>query len=127
MVLDQAASDLLGISRGAKRLVVVSIDTAFCCVAVWLAFDLRLESWGSFNVDMAFASAASVVIALPLFVAVRLYRAIFRYSDIDALFSIFKSLTIYAFVFFGIVTLVGTLSVLSTVGIFSPLCSQCLC
>jgi FlaA1/EpsC-like NDP-sugar epimerase len=121
MVLDQAASDLLGMSRGAKRLVVVSIDTAFCCVAVWLAFDLRLESWVSFNVDIAIASAVSVVIALPLFVAFGLYRAIFRYSGIDALFSIFKSLIIYAFVFFSIVTLVGIPGVPRTMGIIQPI------
>jgi FlaA1/EpsC-like NDP-sugar epimerase len=120
MVLDQAASYLLGMSRGVKRLVVVFIDTAFCWVAVWLAFDLRLESWVSFNVNMAFASATSMTIALPLFVAFGLYRAIFRYSGIDALLAIFKSLTIYAFLFLVIVTLVGIPGVPRTVGIIQP-------
>lgn len=120
MALNQTASYLLGMPRGAKRLVVVAVDAAFCWVAVWLAFDLRLESWLPFNANMAIASAASMVIALPLFVAFGLYRAIFRYAGIDALYAIFKSLAIYAFVFVSIFTLVGVAGVPRTVGIIQP-------
>jgi FlaA1/EpsC-like NDP-sugar epimerase len=120
MALNQAASYLLGMPRGAKRLVVVAIDAAFCCAAVWLAFDLRLESWLPLNADMAFASIASMAIALPLFVAFGLYRAIFRYTGIDALSAIFKSLAIYALVFVTIFTLLGVGGVPRTVGIIQP-------
>jgi FlaA1/EpsC-like NDP-sugar epimerase len=120
MALNQAASYLLGIPRGAKRLVVVAVDVAFCWAAVWLAFDLRLESWLPFNANMAFASVASMAIALPLFVAFGLYRAIFRYAGIDALYAIFKSLAIYALVFVSIFTLVGVAGVPRTVGIIQP-------
>ena len=120
MALNQTASYLLGMHRGAKRLVVVAVDVAFCWVAVWLAFDLRLESWLPFNANMAFASVASTAIALPLFVAFGLYRAIFRYAGIDALYAIFKSVAIYAFVFVSIFTLVGVAGVPRTVGIIQP-------
>lgn len=120
MALDLSAAYLLGMPRGVKRLVVVVVDMVFCWVAVWLAFDLRLESWLPFNASMAFASAASIAIAVPLFVAFGLYRAIFRYAGIDALYAIFKSLTIYAFVFVSIFTLVGVAGVPRTVGIIQP-------
>jgi FlaA1/EpsC-like NDP-sugar epimerase len=120
MALNQAASYLLGMHRAAKRLVVIAVDVVFCWAAVWLAFDLRLESWLPFNANMAFASAASMAIALPLFVAFGLYRAIFRYAGIDALYAIFKSLAIYAFVFVSIFTLVGVAGVPRTVGIIQP-------
>jgi FlaA1/EpsC-like NDP-sugar epimerase len=120
MALNQTASYLLGIPRGAKRLVAVIVDIAFCWAAVWLAFDLRLESWLPINANMAFASVASMAIALPLFVAFGLYRAIFRYAGIDALYAIFKSLTIYAFVFVCIFTLVGVAGVPRTIGIIQP-------
>jgi FlaA1/EpsC-like NDP-sugar epimerase len=73
-----------------------------------------------FNANMAFASAASIAIAVPLFVAFGLYRAIFRYAGIDALYAIFKSLAIYAFVFVSIFTLVGVTGVPRTVGIIQP-------
>jgi FlaA1/EpsC-like NDP-sugar epimerase len=55
-----------------------------------------------------------------LFVAFGLYRAIFRYAGIDALYAIFKSLAIYAFVFVSIFTLVGVTGVPRTVGIIQP-------
>lgn len=120
MALNLTAAYLLGMHRGAKRLVVVSMDAALCWIAVWLAFDLRLESWLQFNANMALASMASMVVALPLFVAFGLYRAIFRYAGIDALYAIFKSLAIYAFVFVSIFTLVGVTGVPRTVGIIQP-------
>ena len=120
MALNLTAAYLLGMHRGAKRLVVVSMDAAFCWIAVWLAFDLRLESWLPFNANMALASLASMAVALPLFVAFGLYRAIFRYAGIDALYAIFKSLVIYTFVFVIIFTLVGVAGVPRTVGIIQP-------
>jgi FlaA1/EpsC-like NDP-sugar epimerase len=120
MALNLTASYLLGMHRAAKRLVVIAVDVAFCWATVWLAFDLRLESWLPFNANMAFASAASMAIALPLFVAFGLYRAIFRYAGIDALYAIFKSLAIYAFVYVSIFTLVGVAGVPRTVGIIQP-------
>lgn len=120
LVLDQSASYLLGMHRDAKRLMVLVMDAALCWIAVWLAFDLRLESWVPFNANIALASMVSMVIALPLFVSFGLYRAIFRYAGIDALYAIFKSLAIYAIVFVGIFTLVGVAGIPRTVGIIQP-------
>ena len=120
MALNQTASYLLGMPRGSKRLVVLVVDVAFCWVAVWMAFGLRLESWLPFNASMAFASAVSMAVALPLFLAFGLYLAIFRYAGIDALYAIFKSLVIYAFVYVTIFTLVGVAGVPRTVGIIQP-------
>jgi FlaA1/EpsC-like NDP-sugar epimerase len=120
MALNRAASFLLGLSRGIKRIVVLVVDATFCCLAVWLAFDLRLEAWLPFNANIALATLASMAIALPLFGAFGLYRAIFRYAGIDALYAIFKSLAIYVFVFVSIFTLVGVVGVPRTVGIIQP-------
>lgn len=120
MAFNQAASYLLGMSRGAKRFIVVVVDAAFCWIAVWLAFDLRLESWLPFNANMALACVVSMAVALPLFVVFGLYRAIFRYAGIDALYAIFKSLAIYAFVIVSIFTMMGVAGVPRTVGLIQP-------
>lgn len=121
MMFNQAASFLLGLSRGVKRLVVLVVDASFCCLAVWLAFDLRLEAWLPFNGSMALASAVSMLIALPMFAMFGLYRAIFRYAGIDALYAIFKSLAIYAAAYVSIFTLMGVIGgVPRTVGIIQP-------
>lgn len=120
MAFNQAASFLLGLSRGIKRFIVFAVDASFCCLALWLAFDLRLEIWLPFNASMAFACVVSMGIALPLFAMCGLYRAIFRYAGIDALYAIFKSLSIYAVIYFSIFTLVGVGGVPRTVGIIQP-------
>lgn len=120
MALNRVASFLLGLSRSIKRVVVLIVDATFCCLAVWFAFDLRLETWLPFNASMALASVLSMCIALPLFAMFGLYRAIFRYAGIDALYAIFKSLAIYAFLFVSIFTMVGVAGVPRTVGITQP-------
>lgn len=121
MVLNRAAFLLLGLSRGVKQSVVLTFDASFCWLAVWLAFDLRLESWLPFNTSMALASVVSMAIALPLFTVFGLYRAIFRYSGIDALYAIFKPLLIYALIFASIFTFMGVIGgVPRTVGIIQP-------
>lgn len=121
MAVNQTASFLLGLSRGTKRLVVFAVDASFCWLAVWLAFDLRLEAWLPFNASMLLASVVSMAIALPLFAVFGFYRAIFRYAGIDALYAIFKSLAIYALVFACIFTLMGVIGgVPRTVGIIQP-------
>lgn len=122
MALNQAALFLLGLSRGVKRFVVLAVDATFCCLAVLLAFDLRLEMWVPFNTSMAFACMVSMLIALPLFAMSGLYRAIFRYAGTDALYAIFKSLIIYAMIYFSIFTLAGVgVGVPRTIGIIQPI------
>jgi FlaA1/EpsC-like NDP-sugar epimerase len=120
MIFNKTASFLLGLSRSSKRLMVVFVDALFCWLSVWLAFDLRLETWLPFNSNMALASTVSMAIALPLFVAFGLYRAIFRYAGIDALSAIFKSLAIYGFIYVFLFTLIGLEGVPRTVGIIQP-------
>lgn len=122
MILNQTALFLLSLSRGIKRFVVFAVDASFCCLAVWLAFDLRLETWLPFNPSMAFACLVSMLVALPLFAMSGLYRAIFRYAGTDALYAIFKSLIFYAVIYFSIFTLAGGVGgVPRTIGIIQPI------
>jgi FlaA1/EpsC-like NDP-sugar epimerase len=121
MPLNLAASYLLDLPRSIKRVVVVFIDASFCYLAVWLAYALRLEMWLPLNGSIFFASVVSVVIALPLFAVYGLYRSIYRYAGIDALYAIFKPLAIYAGIYFSIFTLMGVFGgVPRTIGIIQP-------
>lgn len=120
MFLNNIAAFLLRMPRGVKRLMVVLVDVSFCWLATWLAFVLRLEAWVSFDVNMLIASSISMAIALPLFIVFGLYRAIFRYSGLDALTAIFKSLLIYTFIIFTTLTLVGLAGIPRTIGIIQP-------
>lgn len=122
MPINQAASFLINIPRGAKRLFVIVIDVFLCWLAVWLAFDLRLEAWLPLNERMVFAAIVSSVIALPVFMLFGLYRSILRFAGLDALYTITKALSVYAAVYLIIFTLFGVVGgVPRAVGIVQPI------
>jgi FlaA1/EpsC-like NDP-sugar epimerase len=116
------ASALLDLPRPAKRAVALGIDALLCVFTVWLAFALRLDEWGlmrQWRFDVA--AAASVLIALPLFVVSGFYRAIFRYAGLAALTAIARTLAVYALLYGLIFTALGVSGVPRTVGLLQPM------
>ena len=115
----------LALPRAIKRLIVLLVDASLCVLAVSLAFYLRLGEWVSLSANAAYQpllpTLVSLGLALPIFVAFGLYRAIFRYSGWPALVTVGKAVGLYALVFMAIFTLVGVAGVPRTVGLIQPL------
>lgn len=63
----------------------------------------------------------SVVIALPIFIASGLYRAIFRYSGLPAMVAVVRAMLLYGVAFAGVFTFYGFTGVPRTVGLIQPL------
>ena len=85
--------------RRIKAFFLISADICFAVLALWAAFSLR---WGVFYVPKGhewFLFAVAPVIAVPIFVKLGLYRAIIRYIEIRALWTIIQAVTLYALVF----------------------------
>ena len=120
-----AAMPTLALPRALKRLIVLLVDASLCVIAVSLAFYLRLGEWVSLSANAAYQpllpTLVSLGLALPIFVAFGLYRAIFRYSGWPALVTVGKAVGLYALVFMAIFTLVGVPGVPRTVGLIQPL------
>ena len=120
-----AAMPTLALPRAVKRLIVLLVDASLCVIAVSLAFYLRVGEWVSLSNHPEFKSMTpvwvSLVLAVPVFVAFGLYRAIFRYSGWPALVTVGKAVGLYALVFMAIFTLVGVPGVPRTVGLIQPL------
>ncbi|HMO68462.1 MAG TPA: nucleoside-diphosphate sugar epimerase/dehydratase [Novosphingobium sp.] len=112
---------LLDLPRPVKRLLALGHDGAVCLFSVWLAFYLRLGFWPPVHTYPMHPMIASVVLALPVFIALGLYRAIFRYSDAQALVAIFRAVALYAVPFALIYTVVGVRNVPRTIGIIQPI------
>jgi FlaA1/EpsC-like NDP-sugar epimerase len=99
--LDGFAAPLLGLPRPVKRGLVLMVDASLCVLAAWLAFYLRLGEFvrltggSAWSQGAAWAGAASVALALPLFVVHGLYRAIFRYSGLPAMLAVARAMAIY--------------------------------
>lgn len=106
--------------RPVKRLIALLLDTLLCVVSVWMAFYLRLSEWADFR-QILYPSIVSVVIALPLFVRLGLYRAIFRYAGIAGLSTVMFAIGLYMMVFAGYFTFIGVDGVPRTVGLIQPI------
>jgi FlaA1/EpsC-like NDP-sugar epimerase len=112
---------LLKLPRAVKRALALGADIVLCAFTVWLSFDLRLESWTSWTHAHFIAFLGSVAFALPLFIVFGLYRAIFRYAGLPALWTVLKVVCIYAAIYAFAFTLVGVPGVPRSVGILQPL------
>ncbi len=107
--------------RPAKRALALALDASMCALALWLAFYLRLGEWVTLQSPLAWAGAASVALALPLFISAGLYRAIFRYSGLPAMVTLIRAMVIYGLLYAGIFTFWGVDGVPRTVGLIQPI------
>jgi FlaA1/EpsC-like NDP-sugar epimerase len=106
-------------------LIVLLVDASLCVIAVSLAFYLRVGEWVSLSYHPEYKAMTpvwvSLALAVPVFVAFGLYRAIFRYSGWPALVTVGKAVGLYGLIFMAIFTLVGVPGVPRTVGLIQPL------
>lgn len=89
----------IALARPKKAFTLISADVFFAVFALWAAFSLR---WGEFYYPKDnewFLFAAAPVIAVPIFIKLGLYRAIIRYIEVRALWTIIQATTLYALVF----------------------------
>ncbi|MDR2852218.1 MAG: polysaccharide biosynthesis protein [Burkholderiaceae bacterium] len=119
--LKRSVAPALGLPRAVKRVVALCMDAGMCVIMVWLALFLRLETWEKLSGAHWWAAVGSVLIALPLFISFGLYRAIFRYSNGQAILAIFRAWVIYALLYALVFSVVGIDGVPRTVGLIQPL------
>lgn len=111
---------LLRLPRSTKRALAFGADILLCAVTVWLAFNLRLESWTPWTHAHFIAFVGSAAFALPIFIVFGLYRAIFRYAGLPALFTVSKAVCLYAVIYAFAFTAISTPGVPRSVGILQP-------
>ena len=112
---------LLCLPRPVKRALALGADALMCAITVWMAFNLRLESWTSWSHAHFTAFAGAAAFALPLFIIFGLYRAIFRYAGLPALMTVLRAVAFYALIYCFAFTFVGVPGVPRSVGILQPL------
>ena len=121
MPINEVKQSLLNLPRSIKRAIVMYLDVLVCVFSVWLAFGLRLDEWGYFQLAQWLVLIASIGFSLPFFIKFGLYRAIFRYMGTVAFASMAHVFIIYTSLFFALFTIFGVEGVPRSIGIIQPI------
>ena len=112
---------ILGWPRRFKQTVVIALDVVMCLFATWLAFTLRLDTPNIPDSSQRWIYALTPALAVPIFIRLGLYRAIFRYSGQAALAATAKAVAIYGAVLLALLLWLRWPNVPRTLGVLQPL------
>jgi FlaA1/EpsC-like NDP-sugar epimerase len=82
------------LTRRHKQLIACMSDAIALPLALWCAISLRLGDWNPDLAGFGPAFAATVLVSIPAFIRLGLYRQVIRYIGNDALFAVIKGVTI---------------------------------
>lgn len=121
MLLNVLAEPLLRLPRLLKQAVVFTVDVLMSVLAVWLAFYLRIDQIGLPVMEQANVYGLAVLLFVPVFVRMGLYRAIFRYAGMPAVVATAVAVAIYGIFFFAVLLWMRWDGVPRSIGLIQPI------
>lgn len=120
-MLDSVVGLLLALPKISKRIITIAVDVALCTLAVWLAYYLRLGEFIALDGRPTIAVLVSIGIAIPVFVALGLYRAVLRFAGQEMAWATMRACASYGVIYSSIFGVYGIDGIPRTVGIIQPL------
>lgn len=120
MPINHTTQVLVSLPRVMKKLIVLALDIVLCFLSTWLAFSLRFEELVPLSPELGLAAGGAALIAIPIFIRLGFYRAIFRFSGWYATISLVKGIALYALVYAIPFLIIGIEGVPRSVGIIQP-------
>ena len=114
-------SAVSNLDRRAKKIIAFGLDSIICVFAILLAFSLRLGDWQLWNAPIRSVLIVSFVIWPPIFLALGVYRSIFRFAGSGTITELARANTIYLFFMTVVFTFIGLPGVPRTIGILVPI------
>jgi FlaA1/EpsC-like NDP-sugar epimerase len=93
---------LVSLSRSVKQILMLLTDSILLVFSVWAAYCLRLGEVFIPNYQQLALMFAAPVIAVPVFIKMGLYRSVIRYLGEQALWSVFKGVSLAAMLWAGL-------------------------
>ena len=120
-ILTEVSKNIINLPRYSKRIIVILIDVGLCILCTWLAFYLRLEEFVKINDATTLAVLISVVLSIPIFWLMGLYKTIFRFQGSSIIFTVFISSSIYSLLYFAVIGIYGIQGIPRSIGIIQPI------
>lgn len=112
---------LLQVPRHIKQAIAVASDLLLLAIASVVAIDLCAEEMLAWSDAHTWMIVYGAVLVVPIFASLGLYRAIFRWAGLQALYTLNKALLIYGVLFAAVFVLIGVEGVSKSVGVMQPL------
>ena len=120
-ILKDISKNIISLPRYAKRILIILIDAGLCIFCTWLAFFLRLEEFVKINDVTTLAVEISILLAVPIFWLMGLYKTIFRFQGSSIILTVFIATSTYALLYFAVISIYGIQGVPRSIGIIQPI------
>jgi len=119
--LKKVSKNIIDLPRYTKRIIAIIIDIGVCILCTWLAFYLRLEKFIQINDVTTLAVEISVLLAIPIFWLMGLYKTVFRFQGSSIIFTVFIATFTYALIYFAVIGIYGIPGIPRSIGIIQPI------
>ena len=115
------SNSFLSIPRYAKKIIAIIVDLGLCIFCTWLAFYLRLEEFVKINDVTTLAVEISILLAIPIFWLMGLYKTVFRFQGSSIIFTVFVATSVYALLYLAVISVYGIQGIPRSIGIIQPI------
>ena len=120
-ILTEISKNIFSLPRYPKRIIAIISDIGLCILCTWLAFYLRLEQFIKINHVTTLAVEISILLAIPIFWLMGLYKTIFRFAGSSIIFTVFVATFIYSLLYFAVIGIYGIQGIPRSIGIIQPI------
>ena len=119
--LTELSKNIINLPRYSKRIIAIIIDIGLCIFCTWVAFYLRLEQFVKINDVTILAVVISILISIPIFWLMGLYKTIYRFAGSSIIFTVFIATFAYSLLYFLVISIYGIQGIPRSIGIIQPI------
>ena len=120
-ILREISNNIINLPRYTKIIIAIIIDIGLCIFCTWFAFYLRLEQFIKISDVTNLAVLISILLAIPIFWLMGLYKTIFRFAGSSIIFTVLIATLAYSLLYFAIISIYVIQGIPRSIGIIQPI------